>query len=113
MCRNRSINSYSENIVPVQCSDCIISDYFFRTALSVEKIWLCYMDLQSSLALELHAWKIAPLLFFFNIPNNMAKIGHTKYKGLQFKASEDIIYLFTFDMVPFLLAIILLCFFVK
>ena len=51
--------------------------------------------------------------FFFNIPNNMAKIGHTKYKGLQFKASEDIIYIFTFDMVPFLLAIILLCFFVK
>ena len=98
--------------MPVQCSDRIISDYFFRTALSVEKIWLCYMDLQSSLALELHAWKIAPLLFF-NIPNNMAKIGHTKYKGLQFKASEDIIYIFTFDMVPFLLAIILLCFFVK
>ena len=86
--------------MPVQCSDRIISDYFFTIALSVEKIWLCYMDLQSSLALELHAWKIAPLLFF-NIPNNMVKIGHTKYKGLQFKASEDIIYLFTFDMVPF------------
>ena len=68
--------------------------------------------LQSSLALELHAWKIAPLLFF-NLPNNMAKIGHTKYKGLQLKASEDISYLFTFDMVPFLLAIILLCFFCK
>ena len=70
--------------------------------------------LQSSLALELHAWKIAPLLFF-NLPNNMAKIGHTKYKGLPFNDSEDIISFF-FHLIwsPLLLAIILTTmFFVK